>query len=329
MTRILITLAAIVLSTLTAGAANPPQLKFNKDGKFKIVQFTDIHWNPQHKESYEGMDAMLKVLDTEKPDFVIYTGDNVTGYPVKPSLDVIFQPVIDRGIPFAFVFGNHDSQYLPNEEAFEYMKQKKGNLTGTVEGIHGVTNFALPVLGHNGKPAAVVYGFDSNHNDAPLQDGIYKDQIDWYKGLSEQYTRGNDNMPLPSIAFFHIPAPEWALAISDPRCRFYGVRKESYGIQRQKDGIIDAFITSGDVMAAVCGHDHLNDFAVCWQKRIMLCYGRVTGSHKTSHYNMPNGSNGAMVFELTEGVREYKAWIRLRTGEKIQSYKFPFDFIDD
>ena len=59
--------------------AHADKLKFNADGKFKIVQFTDVHWVPGNPASEEAAERMNEVLDAEKPDFVIYTGDIVFG----------------------------------------------------------------------------------------------------------------------------------------------------------------------------------------------------------------------------------------------------------
>lgn len=36
--------ALFLLGGLLNGNAQQPSLKFNKDGKFKIVQFTDVHY---------------------------------------------------------------------------------------------------------------------------------------------------------------------------------------------------------------------------------------------------------------------------------------------
>ena len=50
-------------------------MKFNKNGKFKIMQITDI------QEIYNVSPDTLKLLENavekEKPDLVIYTGDQI------------------------------------------------------------------------------------------------------------------------------------------------------------------------------------------------------------------------------------------------------------
>ena len=56
-------------------------LRFNENGKFKILMISDIQetLNYDHR-TIKGMDAML---DAEKPDLVIWGGDNCDGRKVK------------------------------------------------------------------------------------------------------------------------------------------------------------------------------------------------------------------------------------------------------
>ncbi len=299
------------------------KLSYNLQGKFKIVQFTDTHWKPAVRESKEAAECMHNVLDVEKPDLVFYTGDHVTGEPIARGIDAVFEPVLSRKIPFAAVLGNHDDEYsMTRREIFEYMKKMPGNLTATVDGITGVTNFAIPLYQSSSERImTVLYGLDSN------RDTVEADQVEWYTQKSKEYTQKNKGIPVPSLAFFHIPVPEFKDAIIDLNARFYGTRKEHVCCSDRNTGLFSAFKENRDVMAAIVGHDHLNDYVVCW-KEIMLCYGRVSGSKKTTHYNHPDGGSGARVIELTEGERGFRSWIRLRIGEKIKPFKYPFDFID-
>lgn len=53
-------------------------LKFNQNRTFKIVQFTDVHYKYDDQvNSQVALDRMNEVLDIEKPEFVIFTGDVV------------------------------------------------------------------------------------------------------------------------------------------------------------------------------------------------------------------------------------------------------------
>ena len=110
------------------------RLKFNANGKFKIVQFTDVHWAPGNAASEVAAERIAEVLDAEKPDFVEFTGDIIWGKPGIESLKRTFAPVVERDIPFAMTFGNHDDeQDLSRKDIHEQLKHFAGNLNGTVE----------------------------------------------------------------------------------------------------------------------------------------------------------------------------------------------------
>ena len=55
----------------TSGFAQNTKLKFNKDGKFKIVQFTDVHFKYGNPASDVALERINEVLDTEHPDLVV------------------------------------------------------------------------------------------------------------------------------------------------------------------------------------------------------------------------------------------------------------------
>ena len=77
-----------------------------------------------------------------------------------------------------------------------------------------------------------MYVFDSNsYSTLPKKvvDGygwIALDQIDWYTKTSNELTAKNGGQPLPSLAFFHIPLPEYHEAVLDEKAYLVGTRKE-------------------------------------------------------------------------------------------------------
>ena len=319
-----------------AGAANmnaqEPVLKFNQDGKFKIVQFTDTHVIYQDKRSDEAVERMNEVLDAEKPDFVIYTGDLIFGRPAKESLLRALEPVISRGVPFGVTWGNHDDEeLLTRQELVDVIKDIPNNLTETSEGITGVTNYVLTVKSSKGsKDACVMYVFDSNAyskmGEIDGYDWIGHDQVNWYEEQSKAFTAANNGVPLPALAFFHIPLPEYHEVCQNEDIFIYGIRKEKPCSPNVNSGLGLAMLEGRDVMAVSVGHDHVNDFIAEW-RNIMLCYGRYTGG--STVYNDIPGGNGARVFELTEGERSFKTWIRLKDGVVINPFNYPADLARD
>ena len=305
-------------------------LKFGEDKKFKIVQFTDVHWKADSIASEEAGERMSEVLDAEKPDLVIFTGDVIFGKPADKSMRCALEPAIKRGIPFAVTFGNHDDELgMSRKELFDFIKDMPGNLTSTVEGLSGVTNFILPVKASDGsKDAAVLYVFDSNsYSTLKGLKGygwIKHDQVQWYINESKKYTEANGGTPLTALSFFHIPLPEYHEAVRSEGSFMIGTRKENACAPEINTGLFAAMKEAGDVLGVFVGHDHVNDYAVSW-KGIMLCYGRFTGG-KTVYHDMPGG-NGARVIELTEGVRQFRSWIRLKGGQVINDFTYPSEWI--
>jgi len=100
--------------------------------KFKILQIADTHYtgNKGFKcrdppKIFNGMkepcveermtEFIGNLLDLEKPDMVVFTGDQIEAIEVKRSvfelnkaLYDVYSEVIEREIPWAMVFGNHD-----------------------------------------------------------------------------------------------------------------------------------------------------------------------------------------------------------------------------
>lgn len=318
----------LLVAGYTQLSAQKPALNFNQDGKFKIVQFTDAHVVAGKSGSATAVERMNEILDLEKPDFVIYTGDITTGGPSKESLMMAIEPVVSREIPFGVTWGNHDDENgLSRLELFDLIKDVPCNYSSASDGITGVTNYTLPLFSADGtKVVSVIYVIDSNsYSTLEEVDGygwIAPDQIAWYTEQSKIYTEANNNVPLPALAFFHIPLPEYHEAVANENAFMLGTRKEKVCSPKVNSGMALAMLERRDVMAVSVGHDHVNDYLVEWNN-IMLCYGRFTGG-STTYEGIPGG-NGARVFELTEGERSFKTWITLKDGRVINTFNYPRD----
>ena len=85
-------------------------LRFGEDGKFKIAQFTDLHWDSKSSNSSVTMATIKEVLRTEKPDLAILTGDVVSDIPADEGWHSIIEIFEKERIPFAVTMGNHDAE---------------------------------------------------------------------------------------------------------------------------------------------------------------------------------------------------------------------------
>lgn len=322
-------LLAILLGSLQLANAQQQTLQFNKDGKFKIVQFTDVHYIYNDPRSDVSIERINQVLDMEKPDLVLFTGDVIYGKPAEEGMRTVLNLVSKRKIPFAVTFGNHDNeQGLSREELLKIIQSVPFNLTQTTPGISGVTNFILPVKASDGKRnATALYCIDS-HSYSQIKgvngyDYIKFDQIQWYRENSKKFTEENNGVPVSSYAFFHIALPEYNQAASSESAILYGIRKEKACAPQLNSGLFAAMKEMGDVRGVFVGHDHDDDYAVSW-KGILLAYGRYTGGNTV--YN--HLTNGARVIELDENANSFRTWIRLKEGV-VQQVTYPADFIKE
>lgn len=327
MKRLFISILCLLGGLLNANAQQPA-LQFNKDGKFKIVQFTDVHYIHNNPKSAISIERINEVLDAEKPDLVLFTGDVIYGKPAEEGMRTILNLASKRKIPFGMTFGNHDNeQGLTRTELFDIIKTIPYNLTDSVADVSGASNYILPVKSSDGKKdATVLYCMDS-HSYSQIggiggYDYIKFDQIQWYRENSAKYTRQNGGTPVPSLAFFHIALPEYNQAASDETAILVGTRKERACAPQLNSGLFTSMKEMGDIQGVFVGHDHDDDYAVYW-KGILLAYGRYTGGDTV--YN--NLTNGARVIEMTEGENGFKTWIRLKDNEIINKVNYPSDFI--
>ena len=317
-----------------------PKLKFRPDGTFKIVQFTDTHYIIGHRGCPRMLKLLPAVLDKEKPDLVVYTGDMVFDAPAVPALKEVLHLTADKGIPFAYVFGNHDAEYDEKQPAlYKAALSVDGNVMPPYE-AEGKMDYAVTIHDHDGKePAALLYClhyYGGNPFDRPMRDQfegmprrrvkgyawITKDQVNWYSKTSEGVKEALGRR-IPALAFFHVPLLEYRYAIQDPDTTFIHVRREGIGCPELNSGLFTAMREHEDVMATFAGHDHDNDYAVLYHD-ILLAYGRMSGSD-TVYNHLPIG---ARVIQLKEGKREFESWTDLHDGTVTDAWTYPTSFVD-
>jgi predicted MPP superfamily phosphohydrolase len=98
-------------------ATSNKTLKFNSDGNFKIVVFADCQ--DDSIPYFEMIQLMEYALDTEKPDLVLFTGDNIitsNEADFKTGATALLEPLIKRNTPYAYTFGNHDDEFGVSKE---------------------------------------------------------------------------------------------------------------------------------------------------------------------------------------------------------------------
>ena len=264
-------------------------LRFNKDGRFRILMMSDLHYAPDRDP--RTIRLMEKLLDSQKPDFVMLGGDNTTGkanmQEFLPLLEDIASPMETRRVPWAHIFGNHDisSDLTKEAQQAEYEKyahcvSKTGDLA-----LPGVGNYVLPVLNDQDEPVFGLWGLDSHQDfetpSVPFDYGcdpywdllmpsrllgrsdwefIRFEQILWYWNTSVKIEKALGKK-LPSLMFIHIPLQEFnALVRNAGRTQTTGEYNEGISASEVNSGLFAAVLQRGDVKGIFAGHDHNNTF---------------------------------------------------------------------
>jgi hypothetical protein len=288
---LLLVLTLILLAASPAFAAAQQEtieLRFNTDGKFKIIQFADCQDDMLPRRAMTML--MEAALDAEKPDLVMFTGDNIGGggspgkFLTNLAIKGAVAPVVDRNIPFAVVFGNHDHESGVAKEDQLKMYQQYNNCVAfdPEPDLYGCATYSLPVKSTDGsKDAFNLWMIDSNEYDRVNggYDWVREDQIDWYKTKSAEIAGENGGL-VPSLIFQHIPVPEiyevlkevpagtpgsntrfgktWTFELNPEKAQ--GILGEWPCPPDTNGGQFQAVVDRGDVLGIVTGHDHVNDF---------------------------------------------------------------------
>ena len=288
---------ALLLATPAASAQESGQLRFPADGKLKIAVFADLQTTQNVPRNL--LDNLCAVLDAEEPDLVVFLGDQVEGkHPwvhlgnneehVKHIIDQILAPVVEREIPFAVVFGNHDAQDagVDKETQMAYYSSFSGCLA-VDEGasLPGCGTYNLLYYTADGsRPALNLYFVDSLEYDAGGGYGcVSKEQIAWCRTVGETLARTNGGEPVPALSFQHIIVPEVYNTFTKVRDKneegafagkgvgkggWYTAPAGMEGLEEApcppeySNGQFAAWREAGDVKAAFFGHDHVNSFSV-------------------------------------------------------------------
>ncbi len=291
-----------------------------KNGKFKILQIADTQ--EIHKVSPDTIKLISAALDAEKPDLVVFTGDQIKGYSsfflvekgrknAENSIKALIKPMEDRGIPFTATFGNHDGEAaLRKNEQLELYKESPLFVYADPVSEDEAATFCLNI-----SDKFLVYLFDTHARNTLIKEtGVNEEQLEWYRKVRDSYPT-----PLPSLVFQHIPTPEFFDVIKPVKrftkgaVRAYGNHKnefytldphnstlrdfmgESPATPEENIGQIDAFLEKGEVLGVYVGHDHNNSF-VSNYKGIDLGYTQGAGFNVYG----PGFKRGVRVFNLTE-----------------------------
>lgn len=246
---------------------------------------------------------------------------------MKTAIHHIAEPVDRRGIPFTMIYGNHDDMnFISKEKQAEIWRGYDSFVGLDDSGDSGdVATFNLPVMSSDGKKTAFNLWFiDSARLDKAEEKchtGVKKQAVEWYINKSNRLKEQNGGKPVPSVLFQHIPFSEMTRLNSPCKKDDYGAlplfkkgEPEKYirldpavadgflgepidGCE-ENNGEFDAIKKQGDVVAAVFGHDHRNNFIA------ELDGIRIFQSSAASFRCYGNRFRGVRVIEINENEPE-------------------------
>ncbi|KAL5460688.1 hypothetical protein PMIN06_002616 [Paraphaeosphaeria minitans] len=327
-------------------AVKKPVPRITKDGKFKIMQISDLHLStgirpcrdPEPKDYNGGhcdadtrtMEFVERVLDDEKPDMVVLSGDQVNGgtAPDVPSaLFKITAVLIERKIPYAAIFGNHDDEGVISRgiqmqlyESLPYSLSEAGPTS--IDGSMGVGNYFVEVLAHgaNKHSALTLYFLDTHAYSQEEKkfkgyDWLKPNQIQWFKKAADSLkeSHGKYTHIHLDMAFIHIPLPEYGIVENER----LGQWKERVTAPRFNTHFKDALVEQG-IKVVSCGHDHANDYCMLSKNQqsdpeLWMCYAGGSGFGGYGGYD--GYHRRIRVFEVDTNQARISTWKRLEYGD--------------
>lgn len=270
--------------------------------EFRILQLTDIHICGSIatiRSDRRALTACYDIIRETQPALIILTGDLV--YPIpfqtfsKDNLGAIVQVcslMNHIGIPWAMVYGNHDTETIAAYDAkelegiYRYFTQEPEYCMLYADRrpeIYGRYNQYIKVRNSDGSLNHLLFLIDSNDyvketGQTSEYDSVHADQVQWYEDTIDQVS-AEEGRTVPSFVFMHIPFPAFAEAQEALKCGssdaiyLFGENEEPVSCPGQDSGFFDSIVKKQSTQAVFAGHDHLNNMAVRY-KGVDLVYSK-------------------------------------------------------
>lgn len=282
----------IMSLVLESFAYDNENLKFNSNGEFTILMFTDIEENEMPMS--DSMDLLYAAVEKTNPDLIVYNGDNISvkagdNSPsnVEKAVEAITKPAVDNNIPFVVIFGKKDAESgVSIDKQLEIYENINGCMVGKkCVSTSGNGAYNIPIKSStNEENVFNLWFFNScllNENEGSLFEASEIEQAerqnDWYEQKSESLKADNNGKTLPSIVFQHEPVQEICELLekesgdnSESQNSFaingYVKDETTIGslnvyprIPEYTNGRFDLWKEHGDVIGAFFGNEHIND----------------------------------------------------------------------
>ncbi len=207
------------------------------DSEFKIIGFTDVHLDAKQEKGDVTFEHLVKNIVNEKPDLVIFVGDNITAGINRKRAKQLAKTMEELGVYWDFVLGNHEGDNIWSVSRKSMVKlfskyphclvDASVKTTSAGETVWGNGNHVINLLDSKENIVRSLYFIDGgsdmseedllkydaeftdkDHND---YDYVKESQITWYTETVEKINELNGT-PVKSTIFDHIPLPEYKLA---------------------------------------------------------------------------------------------------------------------
>ena len=271
--------------------------------EFKILHLTDIHLGGSllsREKDILALRACYAEIAHTRPDLVIVTGDltypiGFTSFSFNNSAPVQQFAAFMRnvGIPWAFTYGNHDTESvasLAREELAQVYKSLSYKTSGTLlypyvqPSVTGRNNQLIEVRNADGTLNTALFLLDSNAYSGDgfnKYDYIHDDQVAWYE-REVRRLEAEAGGRISSLVFFHIPLREYRTAYdlyldgSDEVTYYFGENNETMidkiCCSEHPSSLFDRMVALGSTTGVFCGHDHYNNMSLEY-RGIRLTYG--------------------------------------------------------
>lgn len=265
-------------------------VRCTKAQDLKILCFTDTHFDGKNKTSDVTMKNIVNNITEQKPDLVLFGGDNVTSGFNKKRANQLAQLFENFGIYWAGVLGNHegDNKYSVTRpemisifSSYDHCLMLEGP-----DDIWGDGNYSLNILNISND---LIYSFifmdtgDEVSEETKIEygipmdespyDGVKPSQVEWYKQVINRTKEEYGDFT--STIITHIPIFQMKDAAENAEY-LYGEKREGVCSSGFDCGLFDAIKECGSTKSMFFGHDHLNDFGfIC--DGILLSYLQPSG----------------------------------------------------
>jgi predicted MPP superfamily phosphohydrolase len=283
---------------------------FVSDEDFKVMQLTDVHLGGSiisSKRDKQAINAISAMINTEKPDLVVVTGDISFAVPWAATLNnryahEMFGHIMENlGVYWTVTFGNHDSEvynFYTRErvaDMYESEELKHCLFDRGPEDLWGECNHVINLRNSKGLVTRSFIMMDTNsYTDEDVlgfnwvYDNIHADQIEWYRETIEGLNAYNKSIDenaetVKSLLFFHIPLMEVREAYNEylengdsDQLKYIegevGEKDPYVYCSEEPEEMFETILELGSTEAMFYGHDHVNNIVLEY-KGVILSYG--------------------------------------------------------